>query len=240
MIGEITEELSGQVVDIAGVVTQASHLTTKSGRPFAKAILEDLSGTIEVAAWARVYQETKDFWKEGQVLLVKGKVNMRDDKPQLNCDSAAPFQPAALAPEGAKMSDEPKRANGYPNGSAGNGNTRPANGDTRRTDATPLNTNPQPPKPAPARRPARRLTIKMMQTFDEESDVKMLHKIVDTLKEFPGEDHVRLLITNDGDVVNLKLGNITINYDKPLHDRLAILVGESGLTLETANGNTGA
>jgi DNA polymerase-3 subunit alpha len=215
MIGEINEELSGRMIDIAGVVTSASHLVTKTGRPFGKAVLEDLSGTIEVAAWGKVYTDTKDLWQDGQVLLVKGKVTMRDDKPQLNCEGAQVYKQEKREEKMAEKKENKPLVSVSQN--AGAPESRPV---------------PQ------LQRSNRRLIVKITQTVDEDTDVKFLHKLIDTLKEFPGTDEVRLLISNDDQVVNLKLANANINYDKALHDSLVLLVGESGLTLEQVNGGS--
>ena len=54
----------------------------------------------------------------------------------------------------------------------------------------------------------------------------------DVLKDFPGGDEVDLCVNSDGEVVNLKLTNITTDYCLVLHQRLAELVGEEGLRVE--------
>ena len=64
-------------------------------------------------------------------------------------------------------------------------------------------------------------------------DIAYLHRVVDTLKDFPGQDEVNLCVVNGERVVNLKLSNIYTNYCPELHQRLIELVGEEGLRLES-------
>jgi len=88
------------------------------------------------------------------------------------------------------------------------------------------------PLPAAAPAESHRLVISITQTSDEDSDTACLHKLIDTLKEFPGQDEVKLCLTNGEKIINLKLSNIYTNHCPELHQRLVALVGEEGLRLE--------
>jgi DNA polymerase-3 subunit alpha len=91
--GQIGEEMVGQTVITAGLVTSVRKSFTRDRRPFVSAVLEDFGGSIEVTAWAEVYQRTTDLWHEGNTLLVKGKVRTRSDRIQLTCQSVSLYQP---------------------------------------------------------------------------------------------------------------------------------------------------
>lgn len=93
LCGQIDEEMVGQEVILAGMLSSVRQRKTKKGRPFVHATLEDLEGSIEVVAWPEVYQQTTELWKEGNILLLKGKVEERRDQLQLNCREATPYQP---------------------------------------------------------------------------------------------------------------------------------------------------
>ena len=203
LCGQIDAELAGQTVVVAGMVASVRHLFTKNQQPFASVILEDLDGRIEVMVWSKVYTDTKDLWQEGNILLVEGKVRLRDDRVQLNCDSVRRYQPETALGEEA-VTPEPSEA-------------------PVAAEVTPVYT-------APAE--SRRLVISITQTTDEASDIAYLHKLVDILKDFPGQDEVNLRVANEERVANLKLSNIHINYCPELHQRLVELVGEDGLRLE--------
>ena len=195
LCGQIDAELAGQTVVVAGMVASVHHLFTRDRRPFASAVLEDLDGRIEVMVWPNVYASTRDLWQEGNILLVEGKVRLRDDRVQLNCEYVRRYQPEAAQGEVPRVAEE-----------------------------TAVYT--APPE-------SRRLLISVTQTNDEDSDIAYLHKLIDTLRDFPGQDEVSLCVTNEEKVVNLKLSNIYTNYCPELHQRLVELVGEDGLRLET-------
>ena len=52
---------------------------------FAK--LDDGTGTIEVVIFPKTFKETRDFWNEGQPLLVTGKIDVRDETPGIIVDA---------------------------------------------------------------------------------------------------------------------------------------------------------
>jgi len=154
-------------------------------------------------AWPKVYANTKDLWQEGNILLVEGKVRLRDDRLQLNCDNVHRYQLQAVQGEEAVTPEFGK---------------------------APVVVEQTPSYAAPAK--SRRLVISISQTSDEESDIAYLNRLIDTLKGFPGYDEVNLCVTSEEKVINLKLSNIYTNYCPELHQRLVELVGEDGLKLE--------
>jgi DNA polymerase-3 subunit alpha len=194
LCGHIDAELAGQTVVVAGMVALVHQSFTRDRRPFASVTLEDLDGRIEVMVWPKVYANTRDLWQEGNILLVEGKVRLRDDRAQLSCEYVQRYQPEA-AQKGEPMVAE----------------------------ETIVYT-------APVK--SRRLVISISQTSDEESDIAYLHKLIDTLRGFSGQDEVSLCVTNEERVFNLKLSNIYTNYCPELHQRLVELVGEGGLRVE--------
>jgi DNA polymerase-3 subunit alpha len=102
--GNIDAELEKQVVAIAGRVVSARYSFTKKGETFSIAILEDVSGQVEVIAWPNVYSQTEEYWQEGNELVVLGKVRARDDSVNVVCDSVSYYE----APrEGEKPPPEP-------------------------------------------------------------------------------------------------------------------------------------
>ena len=58
-----------------------------------KATLEDLDGSIEVMVWSDVYSGTTELWEEGNIVLVEGKVGVRDDGIQLSCKKVSRYEP---------------------------------------------------------------------------------------------------------------------------------------------------
>jgi len=204
LCGQIDAELAGQDVVVAGMIASVRYLFTRDRRPFASAVLEDLDGSIEVMVWPKVYAETRDLWQDGNILLVEGKVKLRDDRVQLNCEGVQLYQPEAAPVEEVA---------------------------TPQSDETPLVAEAPAVEAAPAQ--SRRLVISVTQTSDEDSDVAYLRKLIDTLQDFPGQDEVSLRIANEEKITSLRLSNMYANYCPELHQRLAELVGEEGLKLES-------
>jgi len=203
LCGQIDAELVGQTVVVAGMVASVHSLFTRDRRPFASAILEDLDGRIEVMVWPKLYADTRDLWQEGNILLVEGKVRLRDDRVQLNCDHVRRYQPEAAQGEGVVTSQPTKLAT----------IAEEVTADT-----------------APAE--SHRLIISIGQTSDRDTDIAYLHKLIDTLREFPGQDEVSLRVTNEERIVNLKLSNMRTGYCPELHQRLVELVGEDGIRVK--------
>jgi len=82
-ISEImTAEIHPDMVKVAAVVGGVRVITTKkTGAEMAFAKLDDGTGNIEVVIFPKIFKETRDFWNEGQPLLISGKVDVRDETP---------------------------------------------------------------------------------------------------------------------------------------------------------------
>lgn len=89
--GEINEEMAGQKVVIAGMVTWVRHHTTKDGNPMVFVNLEDLRGNIEVLVFPSVYEKTRELWQEDKILVVKGRVDTKGREPKVICDSVQDY-----------------------------------------------------------------------------------------------------------------------------------------------------
>ncbi len=108
LCGHIDAELAGQTILVAGMVASVHQSFTRDRRPFASVTLEDLDGRVEVMVWPDVYVNTRDLWQEGDILLVEGRVRLRNDRVQLNCENVRRYQPEAAPPEGAIVAEEPE------------------------------------------------------------------------------------------------------------------------------------
>ncbi|HTY81695.1 MAG TPA: DNA polymerase III subunit alpha, partial [Dehalococcoidales bacterium] len=91
--GNITTELDKQPVVTAGRIISARYSLTKKNESFCIAVIEDISGQIEILAWPRVYDKDQEIWKEGNEVLIRGKVRARDDEVSIVCDTAEYYEP---------------------------------------------------------------------------------------------------------------------------------------------------
>jgi DNA polymerase-3 subunit alpha len=94
LMSEITPELDGREVVIAGMVNGIRHLATKAGKPFIAVTVEDLSGSTEVTVWSDVYEPTREFWQAGNILLMLVRVRERNDRLQASVQQASLVQAA--------------------------------------------------------------------------------------------------------------------------------------------------
>ena len=79
--------------------------------------------------------------------------------------------------------------------------------------------------------PHRHVMIDVNQSGDAGKDIACLHKIVDILKSYPGQDKVSLSVVGDGEVTNLDMPDMTVNYCPELAGELSEIVGESNFRL---------
>ncbi len=77
----------------------------------------------------------------------------------------------------------------------------------------------------------RHIMIDINQSDDAEKDVKRLHKIIDILKSYPGQDRVTLTVVSDDEVTKLEIPETTIDYCPELAGELSGIVGESNFRL---------
>ncbi|GAA5037391.1 DNA polymerase III subunit alpha [Actinopolymorpha pittospori] len=73
----------GSVVTVGGLITAINRKMTKRGDPWAIITLEDLEGGIDVMFFPSTYQLTALQLTEDAVVVVKGRLDRRDDVPQL-------------------------------------------------------------------------------------------------------------------------------------------------------------
>jgi DNA polymerase III subunit alpha len=73
----------GQIVKIGGILSGVTRKVTKQGNQWATATLEDLGGAIEVLFFPQSYQLYSTAIAEDAIVVVKGKVDRRDDVPKL-------------------------------------------------------------------------------------------------------------------------------------------------------------
>lgn len=82
------DELYTDLVRVAGVITEVRVITTKkSGAEMAFAKAEDGTGTMELVIFPKIFKDTRDFWVQGQPLLIVGKVDTRDETPAILVES---------------------------------------------------------------------------------------------------------------------------------------------------------
>jgi DNA polymerase-3 subunit alpha len=71
------------VVTVAGLITGLMFKTTKQGKPWALATVEDLDGAIEVLFFPQTFEQVRNLLRTDLICVVRGRLNRRDDVPTL-------------------------------------------------------------------------------------------------------------------------------------------------------------
>jgi len=78
----------GDKVIIGGIITSVSLKYTRNDKQMAFITIEDLTGFVEVIVFPKIYQEEKLKIVEDNVIIVKGKISIKEEEePKIICDS---------------------------------------------------------------------------------------------------------------------------------------------------------
>ncbi|MHA6968060.1 DNA polymerase III subunit alpha [Glutamicibacter bergerei] len=70
----------GHVISIAGMISGLQRrIAKKSGNPYARSEIEDLSGSMEVMFFGQAYQPIAEILADDLIVVIKGRVQRRDD-----------------------------------------------------------------------------------------------------------------------------------------------------------------
>jgi DNA polymerase-3 subunit alpha len=179
-IVELNTEFAGRDTIIGGMVTGTRSLTTKDGRVFIAAELEDLTGSIEVTVWPETYEATRDIWKEGTIIVASVRIRENNDRLQVAVNRASAWS-ESFDPQALLSVDLPANGNGaFRRG----GGPRQKNGSSNGNGAS----------SAKVRAPPAYLRIVLEETDDPESDEERLRTVMQAIRDYSGEDPVRLEI----------------------------------------------
>ncbi|MBI4287428.1 MAG: DNA polymerase III subunit alpha [Chloroflexi bacterium] len=78
----------------------------------------------------------------------------------------------------------------------------------------------------------RRVIIHLSQTDQEDYDLATLQQVLKVLRDYPGNQEVRLAVVAGREVTNLEMPNLTTNSCPALRQRLVELVGPDGVRVE--------
>ncbi|MBG6092252.1 DNA polymerase III subunit alpha [Actinomadura viridis] len=87
----------GAVVTIGGIVSGLQRKMTKQGKPWAIATVEDLGGTIDCLFFPAAYLLAGPQLAEDRIVLVRGRLDRREDVPRLVAMEMQVPDPASLA-----------------------------------------------------------------------------------------------------------------------------------------------
>ncbi len=222
---EISEEMAGQKVVMAGVVAWVRPYVTKKGNPMAFVQLEDLQGSAEVIVFPSIYEKTRALWEEDKILIVKGRVDTKGRGAKVICESVSDDLLTHRPADGpAREERRPRKPVGrtLPPGKheGGNTNDRPSSA-TRDT------------RQARQRKPAlRHLRITIHRTGEQERDSKRLGQVHSLLQSYEGEDRFSIYLVSNGRRVQLDFPNATTGYCPALREALTEMLGAGAISVD--------
>jgi DNA polymerase III subunit alpha len=104
------EELSGQTVRVAGLVTHIRGHQTRTGKAMAFVTLEDLQGAIEITVFPNLWNRVKSWLKTDSIALVEGKAEFVGATARVLADNIS----AELTPSGSIKAIPPAARAGRP------------------------------------------------------------------------------------------------------------------------------
>ena len=83
-IAKVKAEMKeGMIVVVGGIIEEAKPILTKKNDQMMFVRLADLTGTIEVVVFPRVFEEFKKFLVAEKCIVIKGKISNRNDEVSL-------------------------------------------------------------------------------------------------------------------------------------------------------------
>ena len=206
LCGEIDAEMEGQRVLTVGQVSSFRLGTTRRGDPFGSAVLEDMSGSVEVVAWREVFERTQPLWVEGNILTVEGKVKVRNDSISIHCDSVQRYEQPSEGAEDPQSQPSPAEPSVM---------SEPATISPQSSEERPLE-----------------VWLKIQEAGNRDEDVQRLRTAMSLVQEYPGRDNLFLEIGEGQRKSRMEIPGLRVGYCPELHKRLASLLGEDGVVVE--------
>ena len=86
-VADLAEEEDQSKVTIGGIVASSRRILTKAGSTMLVPTIEDLTGSVEVVVFPKVFEQTAQSWADDAVVLVSGRIDRRDETPQILCEA---------------------------------------------------------------------------------------------------------------------------------------------------------
>jgi DNA polymerase-3 subunit alpha len=245
-LDQLDDDLVGLTRCLVGHVSSVTERYTREQKKFVIVSLDLLGGPVEVLAWPDVLERTQQYWEEGKLLRVTGKLRVREDRFSVSCEQVETFEGAPIA-AGSKDDGAAVAPNSLPEtGPPRNGGTAapktmklgdvPAGG--KPEVGTGNASNPTPTNGSNGHH--RTVSLGINESDNPVEDAHLLREVVQMLLEYPGADRVNLEIHMKGRRVLMELPVVSIDYCEPLRVRLegllgaeAVYVADHGSSLDT-------
>jgi len=86
------KEKEGQLVKVAGIISNIEKINTRHGQNMLFVTLEDSTDIIELLIFPNLLKRTKDIWKDENQIIAKGKISSKDGQIKLLVETAQELQ----------------------------------------------------------------------------------------------------------------------------------------------------
>ena len=243
-LSDLSMELVGEVISIAGLVSRVQARTTRDGRRFYIVDVEDLTAAAELTIWSDVLEQTGDeVWAEGQILLISVECRERADRLNLNVRQAVAFNRG----EGRLIGFSPEQWQVQQQAAPGRrsrrrqGNVAPSGRQPNGQAPEPVAEGAAPGQPSQANGDSARLVITIYETDDEAADKALLMAVGGMLRENPGTDEVRLVIHDvEGKENEFDLPKASVTEDLARSIAKVLIAGKGTARLIASRGDKAA
>ena len=97
-IAQVSPETTRSAITIGGMITRLEKRYTKKGKPWSSFTLEDFSGSIEVLVFSNKYETLAESLQNDSIVLVKGRLDVRDNSRKLLADEVKPLPQSGMRP----------------------------------------------------------------------------------------------------------------------------------------------
>jgi DNA polymerase-3 subunit alpha len=187
---EVNADFHNRELLIGGVVAGLRSLSTRDGRQFLAAELEDMTGSLEITVWPETWEQTREIWQPGNIVIANVRVKARDDRLQLSVQKAALYGAPSFDLNELLAGNSGANGHGYRRNNGGNGAGNGSNGNGSagfRAKASSA------PAASPAPRPSA-ISIVLEETDDEDGDHERLRALLATIGDYSGDAAARLAI----------------------------------------------
>ena len=101
-LSEVSARADGASLTVGGIITVVKKVKTKSGTTMMFATLDDLEGSVELIVFEGVLNEHESLLAVDQVVLVRGRVDHKDDTTYVIVQGVERFAPSAEEVERAR------------------------------------------------------------------------------------------------------------------------------------------
>ncbi|PIR13467.1 DNA polymerase III subunit alpha [Candidatus Falkowbacteria bacterium CG11_big_fil_rev_8_21_14_0_20_39_10] len=111
---DLAQYLKNDFVNIAGVITSVKKIITRNNESMLFVKIEDAAANTEIIVFPRLLKQTPDFWQEGLVIIVQGKLSDKDQEIKLLANKAVKLESENINSI-IKEFSQPAAVNGYKN-----------------------------------------------------------------------------------------------------------------------------